>query len=171
MNRLRAGRPRHLFSVPCREADFFLKILSNHFFLVSTKHPIQCVKGAHFLAVIGCGMRVIGHLPPSTKVKSSWRYTRSYSCVLMECCLIKERETTLHICFITSPLHADECTFSCFIHTEEPTHRPFLTFDCCHVFCTREPTHTAMQETTFNPFALQAFVRNKQVTSLTVLKE
>jgi uncharacterized Zn finger protein len=28
-----------------------------------------------------------------------------------------------------------------------------------------------MQETTFNPFALQAFVRNKQVTSLTVLKE
>ena len=112
-------------------------------------------------------MRVTGHLPSSTEVKSSWRYTRSYSCVLMECCLIKQR-ATLHICLITSPLHADECTFSCFVHTKElePTHRPFLTFNCCHFFCTREHTQMAMQETAFNPFALEAFVRNKQVTAV-----
>jgi len=28
-----------------------------------------------------------------------------------------------------------------------------------------------MQETAFNPFALEAFVRNKQVTAVAVLKE
>lgn len=76
---------------------FFLKIRSSHFFLVSTKHPIQCVTGAHLLAVIGCGVRVTGHLPPRTEVKSSWRYTCTYSYVLMECCLIKEKDNFTYL--------------------------------------------------------------------------
>ena len=175
MNRLRTGRRRNIFfcsgqgdwSPPPQK-----KIRSSSFFLVSTKHPIQCETGAHFLAVIDRGVRVTGHLPSSTEVKSSWSNARSYSCVLMDCCLIKQSNFTYlpHYIPVTCRwVHI--FLFHTHKGTRANTHRRFLTFDCCHFFCTREPTQTAMQETAFNPFVLQAFVRNKQVTALTVLKE
>jgi hypothetical protein len=97
MNWPSTGRPRNLFFDSWQGGGFFPPDSFKPFLCGAHKTFYPEGSGGVFPSRNRLWREGDRSPPSSTEVKSSWRYTRSNSCVLMECCLIKQRDNFTYL--------------------------------------------------------------------------